>query len=175
VLPLRILGFSLVPLYADMILATILVSVDKQKQWAFVSVGAALINPLLNWWLIRQTQALYGNGAIGSAFVTFLTELVIFFFYLALVPRGVLGTSNLSFAARSLVATLLMGGAIWLVLPVLQSVAPGGPLARGGAAVVLIGAGIVAAGVFGGAALLLRLVGRDELSLVRKALRRGAA
>jgi len=175
VLPLRILGFSLVPLYADMILATILVSVDKQKQWAFVSVGAALINPLLNWWLIRQTQALYGNGAIGSAFVTFLTELVIFFFYLALVPRGVLGTSNLRFAARTLGATLLMGGAIWLVLPVLQSVAPGGPLARGGAAVVLIGAGIVAAGVFGGAALLLRLVGRDELSLVRKALRRGAA
>jgi hypothetical protein len=47
--------------------------------------------------------------------------------------------------------------------------------ARGGAAVVLLGAAVVGAGVFGGAALLLRLVGRDELALVRKALRRGAA
>ncbi|HET7077609.1 MAG TPA: hypothetical protein VFM49_09195, partial [Chloroflexia bacterium] len=75
----------------------------------------------------------------------------------------------------AVVATLLMGAAIWLILPVLQSVAPGGPLARGGAAVVLLGAAVVGAGVFGGAALLLRLVGRDELALVRKALRRGAA
>jgi len=175
IVPLQILGFSLVPLYVDMILATILISADKQRAWAIVSVAAALINPLLNWWLIRQTQASFQNGAIGSAIVTLATELFIFFIYVALVPRGVLGLANLAYAGRVLLATLLMGGAIWLVLPGLQAIAPGGPAARGGAAVMLIGAGLVAAISFAGAARLLHLAGPDELRLLRKALRRGGA
>jgi hypothetical protein len=58
---------------------------------------------------------------------------------------------------------------------VLEDLAPDGGPGRGGAAVVLIGAALVAGAVFGGAALVLRLVGPDELGLLRKALRRGAA
>ena len=173
VLPLQILALSLVPLYIDMILATILVSADKQKQWAFVAVGAALINPVLNWWLILQTQAQLHNGAVGSAIVTLLTELAIFFLYVALLPRGVLGRANLAYAARVLGATLLMGGAIWAVLPGLQGLAPGGAGGQAGAAVILAGAALVGGAVFAGGALLFRLVGADEVRLLRKALRRG--
>jgi O-antigen/teichoic acid export membrane protein len=174
VLPLQILGFSLVPLYMDMILATILVSADRQKAWAFVAVGAALINPLLNAWLIRRTQADLHNGAVGAAIVTLLTELVIFFFYIALVPRGVLARGNLIYAGRTLLATLLMAGAVWALLPLLGRVAPGGPSTQAGAAVILIGAAAAGGLVFGVAGLLLRLVGPDEARLLRKALRRGA-
>ncbi|HUS16563.1 MAG TPA: flippase [Chloroflexia bacterium] len=175
VVPLRILGLGLVPLYVDMILATILISADKQRQWAIVAVSAALINPLFNWWLIRQTQATYQNGAIGSAIVTFGTELAIFFVYVALLPRGVLGRANVGYAARVLVATGLMAGAILLVLPLLEGGAPGSGLDKGGALLVLAGTGVVGAAVFAGAALGLRLVGPEEVRLVRRALRRGAA
>ena len=49
-------GAEPLPLYADMILATILISADKQRAWGSVAVLAALINPLLNWWLIPITD-----------------------------------------------------------------------------------------------------------------------
>lgn len=175
IIPLRILGISLIPLYVDMILSAVLISADKQRQWALVAVGAALVNPVLNWWLIHQTQSMYQNGAIGSAVVTFLTELAIFAIYVRMVPRGVLTGRNLGYAGRVGLAAGLMGAAILLVLPVLEDLAPDGGTGRGGAAVVLIGAALVAGAVFGGAALVLRLVGPDELGLLRKALRRGAA
>lgn len=175
ILPLRILGASLVPLYVDMILATILISADRQRAWALVSVSAALINPVCNWWLIQQTAAQFGNGALGAAVVTLLTEVFIFFFYIMLVPRGVLGWANLGYAGRGLAATLVMGGAIGLALPLLEGLAPGGAASRGGAAVVLLAAGVLGAGVFAGVALALRLVGAAEWRLLLKALRRGQA
>lgn len=175
VVPLRILGVSLVPLYVDMILATILVSVDKQRQWATVAVIAALLNPIANTWLIPQTQRLWGNGALGAAVVTLATEAVIFFCYIALVPRGVLGWGSLSFAGRAAVAAALMGGTLWLLLPLLARLAPGGSDSQLGAAVTLLGAGLVGGLVFGAAAWVLRLVGADEMRLIRKALRRDTA
>ncbi len=175
VLPLRILAVSLAPLYLDMILGTLLIASDRQRQWAIISVGAALINPLLNWWLIRQTQATLQNGAVGAALVTLLTEVGIFVAYVWAQPRGLLGRPNLTFAGRVLLATAAMAAAIGLLLPVLQAVAPGGPTQRLGAAVVLLGAGGAGGIVFGGLALALRLVGPAEWRLVRRALRRGAA
>lgn len=175
VVPLRILGVSLVPLYVDMILATILVSVDKQRQWATVAVGAALLNPIANAWLIPQTQRLWGNGALGAAVVTLATEAVIFFCYIGLVPRGVLGWSSLSFAGRTALAAGLMGGVLWLLLPLLDRLVPGGSAGQLGAAVTLLGAGLGGGLVFGAAAWVLHLVGADEVRLIRKALRRGAA
>jgi len=175
VVPLRILGVSLVPLYVDMILATILVSVDKQRQWATVAVIAALLNPIANAWLIPQTQRLWGNGALGAAVVTLATEAVIFFCYIGLVPRGVLGWSSLGFAGRAVAATALMGGALWLLLPPLARLVPGGAESQLGAVVTLLGAGMVGGLTFGGAAWALRLIGAAEVRLIRKALRRGAA
>ena len=175
VVPLRILGVSLVPLYVDMILATILVSVDKQRQWATVAVGAALLNPLVNAWLIPQTQRLWGNGALGAAVVTLATEAIIFFCYIGLVPRGVLGWGSLSFAGRAALAAALMGGVLWLLLPFLNNLVPGGSAGQLGAVVTLLAAGLVGGLVFGAAAWALRLVGADEVRLVRKALRRAGA
>ena len=175
VLPLRILGVSLLPLYVDMILATILISVDRQRQWSSIAIIAAILNPLLNWWLIPETQRQWGNGAIGAAFVTLATEVMIFFFCIFLVPRGILARSNLVIAGKTVLATAAMGLVLWAALPVLNGLAPGGGTSKLGAALVLALGAALGGAVFGGLAWLLGAVGPDELRLLRRALQRPAA
>ena len=172
VLPLRILGLSLLPLYLDMILATILISADKQRAWGSVAVLAALINPLLNWWLIPITHHDLGNGAIGAAGVTLFTEVLIFCFYIFMVPRGVLGWSTARTAAKIGLAALGMSGVIGFLLPVLQAVAPGGGAGKLGAGVILVICAGLGAGVYAGLAWLLRVIGPAEVQLLRRALQR---
>jgi O-antigen/teichoic acid export membrane protein len=173
VLPLRILGLSLLPLYLDMILATILISADKQRAWGSVAVLAALINPLLNWWLIPITHRDLGNGAIGAAGVTLFTEVLIFCFYIFMVPRGVLGWSTVLTAAKIGLAALGMSGVIGFLLPVLQTVAPGGGGGKLGAGLILVICAGLGAAVYVGLAWLLRAIGPAEVQLLRRALRRG--
>jgi O-antigen/teichoic acid export membrane protein len=173
VLPLRILGLSLLPLYLDMILATILISADKQRAWGSVAVLAALINPLLNWWLIPITHRGLGNGAIGAAGVTLFTEVLIFCFYIFMVPRGVLGWSTVLTAAKIGLAALGMSGVIGFLLPVLQTVAPGGGGGKLGAGLILVICAGLGAAVYVGLAWLLRAIGPAEVQLLRRALRRG--
>jgi O-antigen/teichoic acid export membrane protein len=173
VVPLAILGVSLVPLYVDMILATILISVDRQRLWGIVAVLAALINPLLNWALIPWTQVHLGNGAIGAAVVTLFTEVLIFCFYIFMVPRGILGRATLVTVGKVALAAGGMGGVLWLLLPAVQAIAPGGGTGKAGAALVLVLSVIIGAAVYGGLAWLLRVVGPAEIGLLRRALRRG--
>jgi O-antigen/teichoic acid export membrane protein len=172
--PLRVLGVSLVPLYVDMILATILISIDKQRAWAIVAIGAALLNPVANLWLIPLAQAELHNGAVGAAAVTLLTEVGIFCFNIFMIPRGVLGWHSAGFALRGAAAATAMGLALWLAVPLLSEFMPGGATSRLGAALLLTLAGLLGGAVFGGVAWALRLVGADEVRLVRRALRRGS-
>lgn len=172
VLPLRILGLSLLPLYLDMILATILISVDKQRAWGSVAVLAALVNPLLNAWLIPITHRDLHNGAIGAAGVTLFTEVLIFCFYIFMVPRGVLGGSNALAALKIGLAALGMGAAIWLLLPLLETALPGGGASKLGAALVLVVCAGLGAAVYAGLAWLLRVIGPAEVQLLRRALKR---
>jgi O-antigen/teichoic acid export membrane protein len=172
VVPLRILGLSLLPLYLDMILATILISADKQRAWGSVAVLAALVNPLLNWWLIPITHRDLGNGAIGAAGVTLFTEVLIFCFYIFMVPRGVLGWSTALTAAKIGLAALGMSGVIIVLLPGLQAVAPGGGAGKLGAGVILVICAGLGAAVYAGLAWLLRVIGPAEVQLLRRALQR---
>src|SRR5262249_16061364 len=61
----------------DMVIGAALVAREKQRAWARVAVAAALLNPLVNLVAIPYTQARFGNGAIGAAAITSLTELFI--------------------------------------------------------------------------------------------------
>ena len=173
IVPLRILGISLLPLYVDMILAMILISVDKQKQWGYVAVFAAVINPVLNWLLITWTDARYHNGAIGAAIVTLFTEVMIFFFYIFLIPRDILNRGTVITAGKFIVATAGMGLSLWLMLPVFNAYSPNGGTGKVGAAAVLIMSSVGGACIYLGLAWLLRAVGADDIRLLRKALTRG--
>lgn len=118
-----------IPLVAfDMVAGTILVACDRQRQWAIAAVIAAVLNPVANLGAIAYTQHQYGNGAIGAAVITTLTELSLLVVGLRLMPTWVLGRSTLSDVARILVAGLVMSVFVWIGrgLPLLAVVALGG-------------------------------------------------
>ncbi|MFQ5812218.1 MAG: flippase [Anaerolineae bacterium] len=114
--PLVIIGALGMPLVAvDMILGTALNARDKQRQWSFVAVGAAFLNPGMNAVLIPITQSAYGNGAIGASIATVVTEVYMMVMALWLLPRDVFDRSTLSNALRTVAAGLIMAAAVLLV------------------------------------------------------------
>jgi O-antigen/teichoic acid export membrane protein len=110
-----ILSIHIPVMAADMILGTALNAADKQKQWAIAGVAAACLNPALNFILIPITHSEYGNGAIGAASATVVTEVFMMFLALWLLPRGTLNLATGSVVIRALLAALAMAGAVWLL------------------------------------------------------------
>ena len=107
-LPLQLLALQVPLVAADMVIGTALNARDRQKQWTFTAVSAAVVNPLLNLWAIPFTQHVLGNGAIGAAAVTGFTELYMMCFGLWLLPRDVFGWVDLGMMARILGACVPM-------------------------------------------------------------------
>lgn len=142
---MMILAVHIPVMSADMILGTALNAADRQKQWAMAGVAAALLNPALNGALIPLTHSAYGNGAIGAASATVVTEVFMMFAALWLLPRGVLSWSTLSPVARALLAALAMAGPVWLLRDAFILIP------------VAVGAILYLAGC-----LLLRVVGPDD-------------
>lgn len=95
-------------------LGSALIAVDRQRAWALVGVGAAIINPAFNLIFIPLTQHAYGNGAIGAAGVTVCTEVLMLTMALRLMPRGILGRETADMAMRCVAAGGLMVPAVWL-------------------------------------------------------------
>lgn len=101
---------------ADMIIGTALVARDRQKQWAMTGVAAAVLNPSMNAVLIPLTQSMYGNGAIGAAIATLVTEFFMMGMGLWLLPRGILGWNSFRLTGRALAAA----GAMAVVVTILR-------------------------------------------------------
>jgi O-antigen/teichoic acid export membrane protein len=108
---MAILGFTAIPMYANIIFATVLVAMRRQARLTWLMAAAAVVNPALNFLLIRLTEHRYHNGAIGAAVCLLITELMIVAFELVFVGRRVLSASSLM---RVLSATLASGG-MWAV------------------------------------------------------------
>lgn len=122
-----ILGLQMPLVSADMIIGTALIARDKQRQWALAAVAAAFFNPAMNMFLIPLTQSAYGNGAIGAATATLLTELFLMMVGLRLLPPGVFDRSTLSTALRVVAAALLMAVPVWITrdMPIVVPIAVG--------------------------------------------------
>jgi O-antigen/teichoic acid export membrane protein len=136
---------------ADMMIGTALNSLDKQRAWAIMAVCAALLNPAVNCILIPLTDAAYGNGAIGSATATVLTELFMMVMGLRLLRgEGVFDRSSLIVALKCLAAAGVMVGVVWLLRELYL------PLT------ILVGAG-----VYGLLALALGAVSREDVRMFR--------
>lgn len=125
VLPIVLLAPSFPLVAVDMIIGTALNARDRQRQWALTAVAAAILNPAMNLLAIPYTQHAFGNGAIGAAAVTTLTELFMMSVGLRLLPRGVLDRSLAAWALRCGSAGLVMVGAVlvfrsaFILVPVL--------------------------------------------------------
>ena len=87
---MQVLAFQIPIISMDIVLGSIIIAADRQRQWVMVGVVAAIFNPLLNIVAIPLTQHLYGNAAIGAAAVTVLTEFILLVGALMLRPAGVL-------------------------------------------------------------------------------------
>jgi O-antigen/teichoic acid export membrane protein len=115
---MQILAIHIPIVGMDIILGSVLVAADKQRQWVYVGVIAAIFNPLLNLVAIPLTVNWFDNGAIGAATVTVLTEGVMMIGAIYLRPEGVLDRPTARVMGRIVAASaamvpvvLLLGGA----------------------------------------------------------------
>ncbi len=109
---LRVLGFAVLLVCVDVVLGTALIARGREKALAAMAVAAAAFNPLVNLVTIPMAMRLWGNGGVGAAVSTVLTELLMMGGALWLMPRGV-------FSSRMLVTGLkgvALGVAMVLIL-----------------------------------------------------------
>lgn len=120
---LRVHALSLALVFVDFYLVGILMAIGRERVWIAIAAGACLLNPGLNWLWIPVTDAWWGNGGIGAAAATLVTEVFIMVAAARGVPRGTFGWETWWVAGRAaglgalLAAVLLLGraaGVPWL-------------------------------------------------------------
>ena len=142
--------------YLNTVLGTFLISMDRQREWSrFIALGAVLTIPL-DFLFIPYFEQRFDNGAIGGAAAYAVTEAVVLCGAIYLLPRGSLGLASVWYAARVIVAGLVMVAA---VLPLREL-----PL------VVPIAAGAL---VFCASVLVVGLLGPDDRRLLIAVLPEG--
>jgi O-antigen/teichoic acid export membrane protein len=152
-IPIMFLAASLPMVAINMIVASTLSALDRQRQWAFIGVGAAILNPVLNLAAIPFTQSEFGNGGIGAGAITTFTEVYLLGAGLLILPRGVLDRSTY----LGVFKCVLGGAAMACVL-----------LAANRLSVfILVPLGAVAYGV---AILVLGVVSRSDITLFRESI-----
>jgi O-antigen/teichoic acid export membrane protein len=153
-----ILGLCLPPMYANIMLASVLLAANRQMAWTWVMVGAAIFNPLVNLLLIPWTQHHYGNGAIGAALSLLLTELIMVAYGFKMVGRRLLDATLVRRSTGVIAASVGMWAVAYATRPL-------GPA-------VSIGAGCLTFAIL---VFALRVVGRDEIELARGLIARRRA
>lgn len=109
-----ILAFNMPVVALDMVLGTVLIALGRQKAWMVVGLVAGIVTSLLNLWLIPYTQHLYGNGAIGAALTTLLSEVIMFGGAMYLRPRSIFTGGDVWYMVRCLLAAVVMLPAVGL-------------------------------------------------------------
>jgi O-antigen/teichoic acid export membrane protein len=153
---LVILALTLPPTYFNIMANQVLIAVNRQVAWTKVMVAAAVINPVLNLFLIRYFQATQHNGAIGAALSLMATEIGMALAALVLMQAMLDGGSVLRLL-RAVAATAGMAGVVW----------------------ALSGYGLIVetvAGMFAFAALAVgfRLLTTEEFAMLRRTAARAA-
>jgi O-antigen/teichoic acid export membrane protein len=147
---IRLLALQIPIVGIDIVLASVVIAADRQRQWVAVSVAAAVFNPLANLVAIPLTERAFGNGAVGAAFVTILTEVILMAAALVMRPDGVLDQPTARTVLQMVAASIAM-------VPVVMALGSTPMIVR-------ILAGVVTYGV---ASLVLRTVSIDELRNLR--------
>jgi O-antigen/teichoic acid export membrane protein len=105
---LSILALTLPVTGSLMLVGTVVIAADKQKEWAITMGITSIISVALDVPLIVLCERAYGNGAIGVAISTVLSESIMMALGIRLIPRGVLGRPVLLALVRSVTASLAM-------------------------------------------------------------------
>jgi O-antigen/teichoic acid export membrane protein len=146
---LQYLAPGLVFVYANSVLGAVLLSTHHEKKITIMAVAALVFNLTLNLLLIPRIEQL------GAAMVTSMTEMLLFGFSVAFMPKKLMPTKSLLIFLRILCADALMGATIWYLqkIPVLAIIP-------------------IAATVYIGMALLIGAVPREDLRTLYTTLRR---
>jgi O-antigen/teichoic acid export membrane protein len=149
---LQILALAIVFMFADNTFAATLNAIDKQNVFAFVAMVGLVINVGVNLVVIPR------YGYLGASWAVVVTEaaLVVVGW---LVLRAQLGTIHLVRASwKAVVAGLLMGLFIYVANPHQSRV-------------LLFVIVVASALIYGAVLLVLRVADREEISVIRNALR----
>lgn len=114
VILLQIFAIGMNLVYVDFILGTSLFASDRQRQWTMVAFGALMLNPILNYVMIPYAQTQLGNGGIGAAIATLLTELFVMMMALIIMPRDVFASAKIHTQLKGIVAGAVMAVSIAL-------------------------------------------------------------
>jgi O-antigen/teichoic acid export membrane protein len=112
---LQIFAFGLPLIYIDMVLGTAIFACDKQLQWAVTAFFAAVVNIGLNLLLIPYFQLHTGNGGIGAAIATIVTEFFVMLNALYLLPAGMLKPGSNTVTWKSFGAGISLGLSFWIM------------------------------------------------------------
>ena len=105
---LRMLGPFVFLVYFNIVLGTALMAAGKQRRWAWAQSSCVLVSLVADPLLVPLFQRRYGNGGLGVAVATVISEVMMATAALVLSPRGLLGSS----LVRTLLRTLVAGGAM---------------------------------------------------------------
>lgn len=114
---LVVLGFCVPLMYVNVILNQVLVAAKRQVWWTWVMAGATVVNPCLNFALIRATESRYDNGAIGAAASLLVTEILIVAVGLAMVGRSLFDRRLVKRCGLCAVASAAMWGVAYAAAP----------------------------------------------------------
>ena len=109
-----VLALACVPMYLNIMLNQVLIAEKRQAVWTRAMILACVLNPALNFALIRVFQSRSGNGAIGAAVSLLVTELVLGLVGLVIVT-GLFSRPFVERLVRAAVATAGMMLAAWAV------------------------------------------------------------
>ncbi len=110
---LGVMGIVTILTYLNILLGQYMVSSDRQNTWTIIMAVAAASTIPLDLLFMPWCRAQFGNGAIGGGLSFLVTELGRVIAGMILIPRGMLGRSNLVHAAKVLLAGAIMSAIVW--------------------------------------------------------------
>jgi O-antigen/teichoic acid export membrane protein len=149
VIILQVFSPTMLLLCVDVLLANVLLAVNKTKALAVLKVASVVVSTALDLLLIPWFQAHDRNGGIGVIVAFGLSELVMFAGMIAIMPRGALRLDSIVEAAKAITAA----GVTVLLLRSIPGLSPA--------------AGIpLTIAIFFAVAFAFRLVHRSDLALL---------
>jgi hypothetical protein len=106
---MQCLAPGLLFLYINSVLTSVMISTGREKKITLMAAIALVFNLAFNLLLIPFYQQ------YGAALVTSLTELLLMTLALTFLPRTLWPTGSIKVGLKALLATLVMGGAIWFM------------------------------------------------------------
>ncbi len=152
---LQIFFVGVLIVYLNFVIMPLIFASDRQRFLTIIAFFAMLLNPAINYFVIPYFQSHYGNGGIGAAFATLVTEYFLLVCSVLAIPRSVFTFSSTGIVVKGVIAGSVMGGLIVLLRNL---------------GVHWILQFIAALAVYPSVLLLLKAVAIEELQIIAKAL-----